>query len=443
MKYRICPVCDQKMKSAHYCSNCRAWVKHPWVREVDYYLNERHPSWEANCSYHSPGGSRSDVPDQNRPSAPGQSRSSAPSQGRTSAPGQSRSSAPSQSRPSASGQTRSSAPSQSWPSASGQSRTSPSGSGGTVVQNPGSGQYRSGTAGTSIGSHGGTGIQGTTAQKTSGARYTSAARNKTAQGGAYTHVAGGSYGAPQIPRASGDPKRWVVVAAVIFITLSVLIQIGSAFLKLSGHNSRKQPETYEYDVDMGEYNVWDEDDYWYEDMSDEEARAAGVACNGMNHFAVTGEEMETVLRAAMDTYGYDFDKVERWTENGKSSDEICWYESSAQISIRTENQEAMPYIEINCDTVTGQLHWLDMDLESQEDMIQFVRLALKTMEDKQQLDPDGDILELFETDLLPLMEKAESFDCILGDVEIYGARYGDVYSVSIWPLSQAEDAGGE
>lgn len=428
MKYRICPVCDQKMKSAHYCSNCRAWVKHPYVREVDYYLNERHPSWEENCSYHSPGGSRSNVPNQNRPSTPGQNQSSASNQGRPGTPGQSRSSAPAQGRPSVPSQSRSSAP--------GQSRSGPSGSGKTL--GPGSGQYQSGAAGAGAAPY-----SGTTAQGASGARYTSAVRNKTAQGGAYTHVAGGSYGAPQIPRASGDPKRWVVVAAVIFITLSVLIQIGSVFLKLSGSNSRKQPETYEYDVDMGEYNVWDEDDYWYEDMSDEEARAAGAACNGMNHFAVTGEEMETVLRAAMDTYGYDFDKVERWTENGKSSDEICWYESSTQISIRTENQEAMPYIEINCDTVTGQLHWLDMDLESQEDMIQFVRLALKTMEEKQRLDPDGDILELFETDLLPLMEKAESFDYILGDVEIYGARYGDVYSVSIWPLSQAEDAGGE
>lgn len=441
MKYRICPVCDQKMKSAHYCSNCRAWVKHPWVREVDYYLNERHPSWEENCSYHGPGGSQSSAPSQGRPGAPVQSRSSVPGQGRPGAPAQSRSSVSGQGRPGAPGGNQSSVPVQSPPSAPVQSQStvpSPSGSGGTLGRNPGSGQYRSGAAGA-----GTTPYSGTSAQGTSGARYASAARNKAAQGGAYTHVAGGSYGAPQIPRASGDPKRWVVVAAVIFITLSVLIQIGSAFFKLSGHNSRKQPETYEYDVDMGEYNVWDEEDYWYEDMSDEEARAAGVACNGMNHFAVTGEEMETVLRAAMDTYGYDFDRVERWTENGKSSDEICWYESSTQISIRTENQEAMPYIEINCDTVTGQLHWLDMDLESQEDMIQFVRLALKTMEEKQRLDPDGDILELFETDLLPLMEKAESFDYILGDVEIYGARYSDVYSVSIWPLSQAEDAGGE
>jgi len=49
---RICPVCDQVMSSAHYCKNCRQFVKNPWVREVGYYLNERHPSEDHTCSYH-------------------------------------------------------------------------------------------------------------------------------------------------------------------------------------------------------------------------------------------------------------------------------------------------------------------------------------------------------------------------------------------------------
>lgn len=52
MVQRICPVCDQIMKSPHYCRTCRHWVKNPWVRDVDYYLNERHPQNETNCAYH-------------------------------------------------------------------------------------------------------------------------------------------------------------------------------------------------------------------------------------------------------------------------------------------------------------------------------------------------------------------------------------------------------
>lgn len=52
MLQRICPVCDQVMKHAHYCSACQSWVKDPVYMDVTYYLNERHPKNEAHCSYH-------------------------------------------------------------------------------------------------------------------------------------------------------------------------------------------------------------------------------------------------------------------------------------------------------------------------------------------------------------------------------------------------------
>lgn len=54
MAKRICPVCDQRMKSAHYCSVCRSFVRHPRIVEGNFYLNERHPSSEGNCEYHNP-----------------------------------------------------------------------------------------------------------------------------------------------------------------------------------------------------------------------------------------------------------------------------------------------------------------------------------------------------------------------------------------------------
>ena len=54
MAKRICPVCDQRMKSAHYCSVCRSFVRHPIIMKGDFYLNERHPSSEENCEYHNP-----------------------------------------------------------------------------------------------------------------------------------------------------------------------------------------------------------------------------------------------------------------------------------------------------------------------------------------------------------------------------------------------------
>lgn len=52
MVQKICPICDQVMHGRHYCRTCRRWVKDPYVRDVTYYLNERHPADERGCTYH-------------------------------------------------------------------------------------------------------------------------------------------------------------------------------------------------------------------------------------------------------------------------------------------------------------------------------------------------------------------------------------------------------
>lgn len=52
MKKKVCPYCDQVMKGPAYCGFCHRLVFHPEEREVNYYLNERHPAVEENCSYH-------------------------------------------------------------------------------------------------------------------------------------------------------------------------------------------------------------------------------------------------------------------------------------------------------------------------------------------------------------------------------------------------------
>lgn len=48
MKIRVCPVCDQKMASAHYCKTCRRFVRHPYIRNVNYYMNEQPPQANHN-----------------------------------------------------------------------------------------------------------------------------------------------------------------------------------------------------------------------------------------------------------------------------------------------------------------------------------------------------------------------------------------------------------
>ena len=52
MEYKICPICDQKMTKPHYCDHCRQRIRNPLTIDVNYYLNERHPDAEHDCSFH-------------------------------------------------------------------------------------------------------------------------------------------------------------------------------------------------------------------------------------------------------------------------------------------------------------------------------------------------------------------------------------------------------
>ena len=39
MEVRVCPICDKKMKYAHFCTNCRTYIKEPMYWNKVYNLN--------------------------------------------------------------------------------------------------------------------------------------------------------------------------------------------------------------------------------------------------------------------------------------------------------------------------------------------------------------------------------------------------------------------
>ena len=51
MKTKICPCCDQPIQGI-YCKGCRKIVWSPVEREVNYYLNTRHPAFDHDCTFH-------------------------------------------------------------------------------------------------------------------------------------------------------------------------------------------------------------------------------------------------------------------------------------------------------------------------------------------------------------------------------------------------------
>lgn len=52
MVQKICPYCDQVISNSLYCKNCRSRLRPGQARDIDFYLNQRHPGEDPGCLYH-------------------------------------------------------------------------------------------------------------------------------------------------------------------------------------------------------------------------------------------------------------------------------------------------------------------------------------------------------------------------------------------------------
>lgn len=345
MLQRICPVCDRKMKLTHYCTSCRSWVSHPWMREVDYYLNERHPAWETGCAYH-------------QPETPGSGRQGA-----------------------------------------------------SQAARPGN-------------------VRG----KTAGSAKNIPAKSADAFGMAPARSAG-TYGtaSPESIRPFSKPlgktkdPKIVLLLLILIAVIRIIAELGASLVS-AVYQKIQVPE---YDIDLGMYET-EEYEYSYVELTDAEARAAGGACNGSTHFGIQGEDVEQVIKGALEVCGCRLAGIERYSSNSKDSDGTTWYDSYTVLMIREQVPDSQPYVEINRDTVTGELHSVYVNLEKQEDVLSVLEAVLNLM-------AEGELPELPEnyeeqmTDVvMPLLIQTESFSYEFGDMELYGSDYGSIYSLSIW-----------
>ncbi|WP_349947753.1 hypothetical protein ABFV83_04500 [Lacrimispora sp. BS-2] len=56
MMKKICPVCDLPVNEVNYCPRCRRVIRQPLLWNLDYYLNERRPSYENSRDFPKPAG---------------------------------------------------------------------------------------------------------------------------------------------------------------------------------------------------------------------------------------------------------------------------------------------------------------------------------------------------------------------------------------------------
>lgn len=325
---KICPICDQTMKSAHYCRNCRTWIRTPIVRDVDYYLNERHPSWEAGCSYHT-------MPEQ--PSRPAAASAQPNSTG--AAPAQSN-------RPPVLPTTR----------------------------RPSS-------------------------QKTAGKSL---------------------------------PGLEAAVIVVLIILFKVYTQVGAPLIEQAAKliQGNKAPDAY--DVDLGSYMDLDD----YQELTDEEVRAAGVVCNSADHFPVSGEALVSALVRLLEQQGLEICGTNTYSYNELYDDGTTWYDTWTSIDLQDGEMGTYQYVEVDYDTATGELHQVSLSLEDGPVLVNTAAEVVTFIGEHGGPAGVTQYTDQLREELAAAMQQEEGYQLDCEGLYLEGVSYDTNYNVVVVPMTQ-------
>ncbi len=335
MKMKICPCCDQPIKGI-YCKGCRKIVLNPVEQDIRYYLNTRHPEFEHDCTYHDDGVKMS-TSDRVRSSQHAMSSNEIEAK-----------------------------------KAEIKAR---------MLQRKQENQSDFGTI-----------------------RKQSVSPTMT--------------GTKNSRSAEMNRKRIIAVvtaAIAIFMLLFTFIMIGVINTMndaIYGDWGEPIPEPmaaipapeapmieapspdieYYYELpvpaeaDSGEMEEWE--------MTDDEVRELGVACNGFGHFPMILDDVNEVLFECIQDAGYGW-SMSAYSYN-QFMDEYTWYETVYELTIRNADEYA-GFLNINVDTATGEIHGMELYTEYEKGFFEVADIAVKFLEKVGAAEnlPDG--TEFFET----------------------------------------------
>lgn len=385
MVQRICPICDQAMKSAHYCKNCKSWVKHPYVRDAAYYLNERHPQDETGCSYHDMDSQRVLRAEQKvmrQPSdLPGKTGSNMPSGASASPDGV-------------------------W---------KPVG----VPKPPGM------TQNTGMAQHPGMAQDTGMAQRTVLPQRTAFPEKVPLPPVRPVYRAGESAMGGGRPRRSGSSAviGLFLVAAVVSVLASFS---GQMFDVVRGI---MEPPV-EYDIDLGDY-TGEDSDIGYQELDEGDVAARGERCNARGHFSVQGRQMEQPVLDILERAGLQVKHQDTYSYNEAYDNGETWYTTWTSIRIVGEEEDSYQYVELDYDTGTGELHEISLSLNDPKRLTSVTCEILTALAGQGEIDADADCLALVAEELPAAISRGEDYNLLEGAVVIEGFSYEDTYSVYI------------
>lgn len=348
MKQRYCPYCDQKMTSGLYCSGCKRIVWHPYVQDVDYYLNERHPQHESDCLYHD-GGSE----------YPGSSAS-----GTDSYAGVFKGNGTSTS------------------TQGGKKKTNREKKAADPFQNMGNRMTGQRNAFERM--------------KSQLEQYRSQA--DTCQSGTYSSQSAKNI-MDRVNSERGRKKPFTSILIVVIIWL--VFSVGGNLLFLITHAIRESIYGIENIFDSSSGDLWSSADsnavgvLGEGELSDEEVRAIGTNCTNYGHYDAQLADVTAALDRLLPQYGFSEWSMEDTYSYNYASDDMSWYNTD-QAYYLSRDGEYVGSITIYADTATDDLHGIGAYSSNEEAFYQIVDVLEAAFQEFGYLDTDLSGQEVYQ-----------------------------------------------
>lgn len=348
MKQRYCPYCDQKMTSGLYCSGCKRIVWHPYVQDVDYYLNERHPQHESDCLYHDGGseypGSRASSTDSYAGVFKGNGTS-------TSTQG-------------------------------GKKKTNREKKAADPFQNMGNRM----TGQRNAFEH----------MKSQLEQYRSQA--DTCQSGTYSSQSAKNI-MDRVNSERGRKKPFTGILIVVIIWL--VFSVGGNLLFLITHAIRESIYGIENIFDSSSGDLWSSADsnavevLGEGELSDEEVRAIGTNCTNYGHYDAQLADVTAALDRLLPQYGFSEWSMEDTYSYNYASDDMSWYNTD-QAYYLSRDGEYVGSITIYADTATDDLHGIGAYSSNEEAFYHIVDVLEAAFQEFGYLDTDLSGQEVYQ-----------------------------------------------
>ena len=348
MKQRYCAYCDQKMTSGLYCSGCKRIVWHPYVQDVYYYLNERHPQHESDCLYHDGGseypGSRASSTDSYAGVFKGNGTS-------TSTQG-------------------------------GKKKTNREKKAADPFQNMGNRMAGQRNAFEHM--------------KSQLEQYRSQA--DTCQSGTYSSQSAKNI-MDRVNSERGRKKPFTGILIVVIIWL--VFSVGGNLLFLITHAIRESIYGIENIFDSSSGDLWSSADsnavevLGEGELSDEEVRAIGTNCTNYGHYDAQLADVTAALDRLLPQYGFSEWSMEDTYSYNYASDDMSWYNTD-QAYYLSRDGEYVGSITIYADTATDDLHGIGAYSSNEEAFYHIVDVLEAAFQEFGYLDTDLSGQEVYQ-----------------------------------------------